>query len=70
MKFPNEVKGCWNAKRPLEIVVSDMTIFKHKGVRWEWTLDNSQESRHKKVKNIQEQTKNSAPSIELPSRLE
>ena len=38
MKFPNEVKGGWNAKRPLEIVVSDMTIFKHKGVQWEWTL--------------------------------
>ena len=31
-KFPNEVKGNWNATRPLEIVVSDMTIFKHKGV--------------------------------------
>ena len=37
-KFPNEVKGNWNATRPLEIVVSDMTIFKHKGVSWEWTL--------------------------------
>ena len=32
VKFPNEVKGNWNATRPLEIVVSDMTIFKHKGV--------------------------------------
>ena len=38
MKFSNEVKGCWNAKRPLEIVVSDMTIFRHKGVQWECTL--------------------------------
>lgn len=38
IKFINEVKGCWNADKPLKIVVSDMTIFKHKGVRWEWTL--------------------------------
>jgi len=38
VKFCNEVKGCWNAKKPLEIIVSDMTIFKHKGIRWEWTL--------------------------------
>ena len=38
VKFPNEIKGNWNATRPLEIVVSDMTIFKHKGVPWEWTL--------------------------------
>ena len=38
VKFPNEVKGNWNATRPLEIVVADMTILKHKGVLWEWTL--------------------------------
>ena len=38
VRFPNEVNGCWNANKPLEIVVSDMTIFKHKGVQWEWTL--------------------------------
>ena len=38
VKFPNKVEGCWNAKKPLEIVVSDMTIFKHKGIQWEWTL--------------------------------
>lgn len=38
VKFCNVVKGGWNAKRPLEIVVSDMTIFKHKGIQWEWTL--------------------------------
>lgn len=37
MKFPNTMKGNWKTKRPLEIVVSDMTCFKHKGVRWEWT---------------------------------
>ena len=34
VKFPNEVKGCWNAKRALEIVVSDMTIFRYKSVQW------------------------------------
>ena len=33
-------------------------------------VDYSQESRHKKVKNIQEKTKDSAPSIELLPRLE
>ena len=38
VKFPNEVKGNWNAKRPIEIVVSDMTIFKNNGRNWEWTL--------------------------------
>lgn len=38
VKFPNEVKGNWNATKPLEIVVSDMTIFKHKDGPWEWTL--------------------------------
>ena len=38
VKFPNKVKGNWNATRPLEIVVSDMIIFKHKGVSWEWIL--------------------------------
>ena len=38
VKFPNKIMGNWNASRPLEIVVSDMTIFKHKGKQWEWTL--------------------------------
>lgn len=37
VKFPNTVKGNWNVTKPLEIVVSDMTCFKHKGIRWEWT---------------------------------
>ena len=37
IKFPNTVRGNWNATKPLEIVVSDMTCIKHKGVRWEWT---------------------------------
>lgn len=38
VKFPNRVNGCWRTKRPLEIVVSDMTTFKHKGIQWEWTI--------------------------------
>ena len=36
--FPNEVKGNRNAARPIEIVVSDMTVFKNNGQNWEWTL--------------------------------
>jgi putative transposase len=36
--FTNEVNGKWNADHPVQIVVSDMTIFKSKGVQWEWTL--------------------------------
>ncbi|MBE6030742.1 MAG: IS3 family transposase [Clostridiales bacterium] len=36
-QFPNIVKGKWNAKHPLEIVVSDMTIIRHKGIKYEWT---------------------------------
>ena len=38
LKFPNIINGNWNANRPLQIVVSDMTIFKNKGNRWEWTI--------------------------------
>lgn len=38
MKFPNKIKGNWNADHPLQIVVSDMTVFKNKGRRWEWTI--------------------------------
>ena len=38
VKFANEVRGCWNAKAPLQIVVSDMTMFRVNGVEWEWTL--------------------------------
>lgn len=34
--YPNTVAGKWNAKRPLELVVSDMTILKHKGKLHEW----------------------------------
>ena len=36
--FRNEIMGHWNAERPMEIVVSDMTSFKSNGVLWEWTL--------------------------------
>ena len=35
--FPNEVQGKWNAAQPVEIGVSDMTIFKSNGQNWEWT---------------------------------
>ena len=38
MEFPNEVNGNWNATGPIQIVASDMTIFKNKGKNWEWTL--------------------------------
>ena len=38
VEFPNEVNGNWNATGPIQIVVSDMTIFKNKGKNWEWTL--------------------------------
>ena len=38
VEFPNEVNGNWNATGPLQIVTSDMTIFKNRGRNWEWTL--------------------------------
>ena len=38
IKYENLVKGHWNAKAPLQIVVSDMTIPKNNGKQWEWTL--------------------------------
>ena len=38
VEFPNEVSGNWNENGPIQIVVSDMTIFKNKGRNWEWTL--------------------------------
>lgn len=37
-KFPNMVNGNWNAVRPIQIVVSDMTVLKNNGRNWEWTL--------------------------------
>jgi Transposase and inactivated derivatives len=36
--FSNEVQGHWNAKKPVELVVSDMTVLKTKKKNWEWTL--------------------------------
>ncbi len=33
----NIVNGHWNATKPLEIVVSDMTCIYRKGIRWKWT---------------------------------
>ena len=46
--------GHWNAERPMEIVVSDMTSFKSNGVLWEWTLlldtFNNQNLAHKATK--------------------
>ena len=36
-KFKNEVQGNWTATHPLEIVVSDMTILRNKGISYEWT---------------------------------
>ena len=38
IKFPNVVDGNWNAEKPIQIVVSDMTVFKNNGKNWEWTL--------------------------------
>jgi len=38
IRFPNLVKGNWNAESPLSIVVSDMTCISHKGVLYQWTL--------------------------------
>lgn len=35
--YPNKIRGKWNASKPLEIVVSDMTCIKHKGINYEWT---------------------------------
>ena len=36
--FPNEVQGHWNATKPVEIVVSDMTMLKVGKKYWEWTI--------------------------------
>jgi len=38
ISYPNFIKGNWNAKKPLEIVVSDMTHIKHKGCSYELTF--------------------------------
>lgn len=36
-RFPNLIRGNWRARAPLELVVSDMTVIKHKGRHYEWT---------------------------------
>ncbi len=36
--YPNVVKNKWNATKPLEIIVSDMTHIRNKGINYEWTL--------------------------------
>lgn len=36
--YPNLVRNCWNATRPLELVVSDMTCIRNNGKLYEWTL--------------------------------
>lgn len=36
--YNNLIRGHWNASKPLEIVVSDMTCIQHKGITYEWTL--------------------------------
>ena len=36
--FSNEVQGRWNASKPVELVVSDMTVLKVGQKHWEWTL--------------------------------
>jgi len=38
MKYENLVRGRWNAAKPLELIVSDMTCISHKGKLYEWTL--------------------------------
>ena len=38
IRFANIVDGNWNAERPMQIVVSDMTVFRNNGKKWEWTL--------------------------------
>ena len=35
--YPNVINSKWNATKPLEIVVSDMTCIRHKGIQYEWT---------------------------------
>ena len=38
IRFKNIVAGKWNTDRPLNIVASDMTMFKSNGKWYEWTL--------------------------------
>lgn len=36
-KYPNIVRGNWNADRPMKLIASDMTIIRHGGKPYEWT---------------------------------
>ena len=38
IRFPNIVRGKWHPKEPLQIVTSDMTMFRSGGKQYEWTL--------------------------------
>ncbi len=38
IKYANHVKGHWNEKAPLQIVISDMTALKNKGKQGEGAL--------------------------------
>ena len=38
VKFPNITRGRWHPKEPLQIVTSDMTVFRSGGKLYEWTL--------------------------------
>jgi len=35
--YSNKVNGNWNANKPLDIIVSDMTVLSNKGKKYEWT---------------------------------
>ena len=35
--FPNIVRSDWNAAKPMELIVSDMTVLKHHKTMYEWT---------------------------------
>lgn len=36
--YPNIIMNQWKATQPLEIIVSDMTHIRNKGINYEWTL--------------------------------
>lgn len=38
MTFPNLTRGKWSPKEPLQVVTSDMTVLRHRGRQYEWTL--------------------------------
>lgn len=35
--YDNKIKNNWNTTHPLEKIVSDMTVIKHRGISYEWT---------------------------------